>query len=47
MKQARLVFPVALLFKGKKELNSWGKREKERLAFQSPEGAKCSFFKTW
>lgn len=39
MKQARLVFPVAWFFKVKEELNSWGKRGKERLAslsFQSP-----------
>ena len=30
-KQARLVFPVALVFKGKEELNVQGKGEKERL----------------
>ena len=30
-KQARLVFPVALVFKGKEELNVQGKGKKERL----------------
>lgn len=50
MKQARPVFPVALLFKGKEELNVQSKRGgKERLgslSFLSPEGTECRFFKT-
>ena len=48
-KQAKLVFPVALVFKGKEELNFQGKGERERLgslSFQSPERTKCRFFKT-
>ena len=48
-KQARLVFPVTLLFKGREELNTQGTGEKERLgslSFQSPEKTTCRVFKT-
>lgn len=49
MKQARPVFPVALLFKGEEELNLQSKQGKLRLgslSFLSPEGTECRSFKT-
>lgn len=49
MKQERLVLPVALLFKGKEELNFQNKGQRGKLgslSFQSFEGTECRFFKT-